>query len=332
LPSQLVDVRLQIGSFSVRIEARDETASGTGRRLLQYLAPGPAGPGADVGRCELETVASLPDPPSGVPVAARYEDFDLTLWRDGDGLFLRSRLVGVTVAPRRGEAHAALLAEASASGDTFAVLMLAVCALLRPHGLLPLHAAGLVHAGEGVLVSAPSGFGKSTLTLALVREGWGFLSDDALLLEETASGIEALPFRRTFGLLPETMAWLPVPSEGWPRHPADGQKVAVPMADLLPAQAADRCRPGVLLFPNIAEASESRLLPLRPAEAFTALLRQSGLITLDPGWAREHVAALGRLVGQARSYRLMAGRDVLEAPSAVSQLLASAVHPLASVA
>lgn len=327
-----MDACLQIGPHAVRIEALDGAAREIGHRLLQYLASARSGEGTDVGRVELTTVSELPEAPPGVPVAARYEDFDLTLWRAGDGLFLRSRLVAITVAPRRGEARVALLAEASTSGDTFAVLMLAVCALLRPHGLLPLHAAGLVLAGEGVLVSAASGSGKSTLTLALVREGWGFLSDDALLLEDTASGVEALPFRRTFGLLPETMAWLPVPAEGWPRHPADGRKVAVPMADLLPAQAAGRCRPGVLLFPRIVEASESRLLPLRQAEALTALMRQSGLITLDPEWAREHMAVLGRLVEQARAYRLLAGRDVLEAPSDVSRLLASTVPPLASAA
>jgi hypothetical protein len=327
-----VDTHLLIGSRAVRIEARDEAALGIGRRLLQYLAPGRAGPGAEVGRCALETVSSLPAPPPGVPAAARFEDFDLTLWRDGESLFLRGRFVAVSVVPRRGEARAALLGEGSARGEGVAVLMLALCALLRPHGLLPLHAAGLVHAGAGVLVSAASGSGKSTLTLALVREGWGFLSDDALMLEETPAGIEALPFRRTFGLLPETMAWLPVRSEGWPRHPADGRKVAVPMADILPAQAADRCRPGVLLFPQIVETSESRVLPLRAADALTALMRQSGLITLDPMWAREHMAVLGRLVGQTRSYRLLAGRDVLEAPSAVAQLVASTLHPVASAA
>jgi len=316
---------LQVGLQRLDVRAVDEDAGAVARSLLDYLGLPTVSGDETAGQCVLRTAASLPSPPAGASAPARYDDFDFSLWRLGHVFFLLSPTIAVTVDPGRGEAHATLLAGAPVRGDTFAILTLALCALLRPHGLLPLHAAGLVRAGEGVLISAHSGAGKSTLALALVRQGWGFLSDDALLLEERGSGIEALPFRRTFGLLPETLAWLSVPGGTWTPHPSDGRKRSVPLADLLPEQAVERCRPSVLVFPQILDTPASRLQPLRPAEALTRLMRQSGLITLDPGWTREHMAVLGRLVAQARSYRLLAGRDVLESPGQVSRLLESAL-------
>jgi hypothetical protein len=55
--------------------------------------------------------------------------------------------------------------------------------LLRPLGLFSLHAAGVVAPkGLGVLIIGASGSGKSTLTLTLIRQGWKYLSDDAVLL------------------------------------------------------------------------------------------------------------------------------------------------------
>ena len=61
--------------------------------------------------------------------------------------------------------------------------------LLRPLGLYSLHAAGVVTAdGLGVLIIGASGSGKSTLALGLIRQGWGYLSDDAVLLRRSRRG------------------------------------------------------------------------------------------------------------------------------------------------
>src|SRR5689334_8215869 len=60
----------------------------------------------------------------------------------------------------------------------------AVCAALRRFGLFELHSAGVVLplSDDGVLIVGASGSGKSTLTHNLATAGWGYLSDDELLL------------------------------------------------------------------------------------------------------------------------------------------------------
>src|SRR5262249_16022590 len=62
--------------------------------------------------------------------------------------------------------------------------------LLRPLGFYSIHGAGLAAPdGRGILVIGPSSSGKSTLTLGLIRHGWRYLSDDALLLRPTPEGL-----------------------------------------------------------------------------------------------------------------------------------------------
>src|SRR5262245_6678817 len=51
-----------------------------------------------------------------------------------------------------------------------------------------------------MLIVGPSGSGKSTLTLGLIRQGWNYLSDDAILLHATPHGVGALTLRGHFYL------------------------------------------------------------------------------------------------------------------------------------
>lgn len=65
-----------------------------------------------------------------------------------------------------------------------------------------LHGAALAPPGGGVVaLSGPSGFGKSSLTLALLDRGWRFLSDDFFPLD-LSTGMVA-PFPRRIALLRE---------------------------------------------------------------------------------------------------------------------------------
>jgi HPr Serine kinase C-terminal domain len=61
------------------------------------------------------------------------------------------------------------------------------------NGLEVLHAAGLVHGGEGVLLAGEPGAGKSSLAAALMRRGAALLSDDCIALERRDRGLLAHP-------------------------------------------------------------------------------------------------------------------------------------------
>ena len=110
--------------------------------------------------------------------------------------------------------------------------------LLRPLGLYGLHAAGIVtHPDRGMLLVGGSGSGKSTLAIGLVRQGCGYLSDDALLLRQQPEGVEALAFRKPFSIEADVAADyadLPLGEAGGP--PSGKRKRRVDIQDVYAGQ------------------------------------------------------------------------------------------------
>jgi len=80
---------------------------------------------------------------------------------------------------------------------THPLLTIALVETMKRFGRFPLHAAGLARQGKGVLVPGASGSGKSTTSVALVRAGFDFLSDDTVFLTSSpkASGWQDSPMR-----------------------------------------------------------------------------------------------------------------------------------------
>lgn len=82
--------------------------------------------------------------------------------------------------------------------------------LLHADRLAVFHGAALVdRAGGGLLLAGPSGHGKSSLSLALVERGFGFLGDDYAPVDLEAATV--WPFPRTASVLPGGSAPVPEP-------------------------------------------------------------------------------------------------------------------------
>lgn len=133
------------------------------------------------------------------------------------------------------------------------------------------HAAGLALPGERgmVLVSAPSGTGKTTTALALARCGLRFAADDVMVLRRERDGIVAWGLPRALNVHRDTaamMPWLALPPE-WNRL---GEQ-SVPRRSLAPA---------VVL--------EDRELPV----ARLLLLQRGDRTAIEPLGATEMLAAL----------------------------------------
>jgi hypothetical protein len=60
-------------------------------------------------------------------------------------------------------------------------------------GYEALHASAIRSPWGAVAIAAPSGMGKTTLALELMRRGWPMLSDDVLALAATSRGVSAHP-------------------------------------------------------------------------------------------------------------------------------------------
>jgi hypothetical protein len=197
--------------------------------------------------------------------------------------------------------------------------------LLRPTGLFSLHAASVISpTGTGVLIVGAPGSGKSTLALGLLRQGWGYLSDDAVLLRWRAGGVEALACRRD--------AYIDAGDAGrhadlpWGEAVPDGAgayKRRLCVAATYPERLAWRCLPRRLLLTRLVDAPHSRVRPLGQAQALRLLLAQSGPQLFDRCTMPTHLALLTRLLQQAPPCELQVGRDLYDQPLALQALLAA---------
>jgi hypothetical protein len=195
--------------------------------------------------------------------------------------------------------------------------------LLRPLGSYWLHGAGVVsQEGMGVLIIGPSGSGKSTLTIGLIRQGWSYLSDDALLLRRQPDGIAALAWRRHASVdASAAVAYADLPLGEETADPTGKPKRRVAIEAVYPARHRADCLPHVLLFPHIVPHAPSALVPLDPPTALKHLLSESGPALFDHATMSQHLSILTRLLRQATPYELRAGLDLYREPGRLSQLL-----------
>ncbi len=122
------------------------------------------------------------------------------------------------------------------------------------------HAGTLLNRrGEALLIAGPSGFGKTSLTLELLRHGFGFLSDDYAPIHLTTG--EVAPYPRTVGLLPDGLARMPqsfVEAAADPKWPRLLGKALIDVGDVLGEStlATQPARVGDVVFLDAGEAGD----------------------------------------------------------------------------
>jgi hypothetical protein len=179
--------------------------------------------------------------------------------------------------------------------------------------------------GLGLLVVGASGNGKSTLALGLVRAGWSYLSDDALLLRPTPDGVEALALRQGLYIDAARSADysdLPLGEEVPVTRGRQKRKVAI--EEVYPGRHLDRCMPRLLVFPRIMPQNQSELVPLDPVRALKLLLAESAPQLFDTKTMARHLEVLKTLLQQSTAYELRAGIDLCRDPAKLVRLLAEA--------
>lgn len=202
-------------------------------------------------------------------------------------------------------------------------LMLSLLWLLRPHGLYALHANGVAKDEIGVLIAGRSGSGKSTLSLGLIRQGWRYLSDDITLLSHNPDGIKAIAFQKGFSFDSNLASRYPELDRPPETGLLNGQKRFLDITPLYPDRVQYSCFPKVLIFPKIASQEKSQITQIDRAEALILLVENSGGIMVDKEMVVKQMEVLKRLVYQASSYQLIAGRDLSEGPEKILEILAT---------
>lgn len=187
-----------------------------------------------------------------------------------------------------------------------------------------MHAAGVVSpTGLGILMVGESGCGKSTLAIQLIREGWGYLSDDAVLLRLQPEGVEALAFRKPFSINTDhATEYADLPLGGADGPLTSGRKKRrVDIQDVYPDQYMPGCVPQMVIFPRIIQETQSSLHPISRLSALGRLLSQSGPQLFDKGTMPHHLELLNRLVSQCQVFELRAALDLYREPGTFARLV-----------
>lgn len=184
--------------------------------------------------------------------------------------------------------------------EVAATLTIASALLLTRLGRALVHAAAVVPPGGGGawLLAGGTFSGKTTTCLTLVRAGWAWLADDAVILAPGDGGA--------------------IHVEGWPRRfnldhgYAAGESAGVRSRVEPEAAIAARWRRSAplagLLFPRVEADQPTTLEPVHPAGALSLLLRHSPWILADAAGAPSVLALLQR-AAQHPAHGLRLGRD-----------------------
>ena len=197
--------------------------------------------------------------------------------------------------------------EGAAALVEFLVWHVSARAIERIDSHLALHAAALAHRGRGVVLPAPPDSGKTTLSAALTRAGFEYLSDEAALIDPGDGLVH--PFPRPLWMERPTLEKFPDLLE---RRPGRARlHYQVLPEELRPGAVGGPCRVRFVVAPAYRPGSTTRLEPMSRAEAIVLLGENSfNLERFGAGGVR----LLGELVAGADCYRLPMG----DLPSAVA--------------
>ena len=310
---------LRVGDVDVGLVGRPMALHARLLRPLSHLSHPPV----SAPLVTLTLVAAGEDaPPFPWPDAPQAGDF--REWREGDYLFSHYgqglAVVGLDV--RNGCAVGYIreperLPAAFFSGLLFTTLYQA----LRPHGFFLLHAAALSWQGQGVLITGPSGAGKTTTMLQCVRAGFQFVSDDATLLRRAANGeILAAATLNTMHVTPRTVAFFPelVP---FVNERADNGKATIFLPEVYPGSVTSQAPVRLLIVPSLHGPCDGSFEPL----AGRAVLSEALPLSVDVQQAQAaaaHLDLLAQVVQQARCLRLHLPPDVVSVPQLIAGRLA----------
>lgn len=153
--------------------------------------------------------------------------------------------------------------------------------------LLAVHAAVVCQGDVTVVVPGPSGAGKSTFTLAMLQQGWSYVTDEALALDWAVDEPTAYP--RPITVSEATVSMLGLRRV---RDPAGGETSYTPTmlgasTCRMPPQASV-----IVLLDRFQDGG--RVTPLHRADALDALLRRGFTVHRNPGAAMTVLADLTR--------------------------------------
>ncbi len=203
------------------------------------------------------------------------------------------------------QAHLYISEQHIQAGHTEDITLTALAPLMRRLGVYIVHAFGAVHPtnSTAILIIGPSGSGKTTSGLLLIKEGWRYIGNDAVLLSKNKEGqIIAWPspgkvnvHSKTIRLLDPFMLDHRSASIG-----LDGKYHFSP--ELVPNHTTAPVQVAIQLFPSIIQGhSESSLEKIPAGIALSQIMSQS-VDNWDTATFEPHFAFLEKLTAQTSAF------------------------------
>jgi hypothetical protein len=198
--------------------------------------------------------------------------------------------------------------------------------LCQQRGLLPLHASAV--AGESGVVAflANSGQGKSTLAAHFAQRGFRVLADDVCLVDATQPGSAmVIPTAPWLKLWRNSLENLGRGAEGLDRVFSDDDKYRLPLAPALTLEPISK-----LVFLEAddlaAVTTEIEELPRVQAVPLLMNLTHHAYLLEATGQQEENFLRCGRVLSQARAYRLVRPWGLTHLESTVDALESLLLH------
>jgi hypothetical protein len=171
-------------------------------------------------------------------------------------------------------------------------------ALARTCDQLLVHAGSVTTPdGRGVILPAPTGSGKTTLVLGLVRAGFKYMSDEAAVIDPVTRRV--FPYARAVGVKKGSFHLFPDLSDG-----------PVPIEDVRYVRLDDAVRAAgphetaFVVAPLYKPGAAAALTPMTAAETVVVLARNSLNISV---WKGRTLLILADALRAARGFRLVYG-------------------------
>ena len=187
------------------------------------------------------------------------------------------------------------------------VFLLPVLEILRKREAFYLHAGCVFINGAGILICGGSGHGKSTLTYALARDGFSYMSDDAVFLKANGENPSIFSFPEKLKLDSSSCSFFSEFSE----LPEIKGKVEISIKDSNISDVVIDGEPQFIIFPHISETGECGIQPVDDTEAMLMLIQQS-ISMVGNNRIEEHLDILKKLSEGTKKYRLTIGGNFEE--------------------
>ncbi len=196
---------------------------------------------------------------------------------------------------------------------------------LKQHGLFFLHSACVADEKKnGVLIVGHSRAGKSSLSLACVRNGFKFLSDEQPFMSRRSGRIHVYSFPRRIRLDRSVAALFhelkPILKS------SAAERIIFPIERIWPQCMTTSCKPKILIFPKFHFKGRLKISELGSSQAMARILQDDHFIWyLNGPWKKvseAHLALVSQLVGETKAYQLDYGtQDIFKIPGLFKRLL-----------